>query len=213
MGNFENYLHDARLSDRVLFSVMGPHANETVSDIFVRKIEDIARVGHTYWLHRSWKAKPDHVQMFCNGTPLFVLFLNPSAKGGARETIETQVATHFSSDAHEWFSMPAGLSAVTGKMNMAHAFKFDVLIEATPSDYPTIDLWKYRECGAGNMPVRFKLGASTLCAERGDTSLSSNRMTSHQREIVAIGRLCSPFSVWLRKGGSEDALKLPQQLP
>jgi hypothetical protein len=198
MDAFNNCLTQARIADRVLFSVMGPHAKEGVNEIFSRKIKDIEVVGHTCWLHRSCKAKPDQVQRFCGGIPLFVIFLNPSSKEGARLTTEAQKATHFSVDSRNWSVMPPGLGPVTGKMGIAFGLTFDVLATAPTSPTAYIDLWEYHHCESADAPIRFNLGASTLCAERGDTSSSPLKLVSHLREVVAVGRLCLPFSVWLR---------------
>jgi hypothetical protein len=52
-------------SKYLIISVIGPHAHETENTIFKRKIEDINKVGKTFWLTKSHQSKPDMVQQFC----------------------------------------------------------------------------------------------------------------------------------------------------
>jgi hypothetical protein len=45
-----------------LLSVIGSHAGEEMNVIFNKKIEDMTKVGKTFWLIKSYMAKPPIVQ-------------------------------------------------------------------------------------------------------------------------------------------------------
>ena len=49
----------------IVISIMGPHAGESEDEIFQRKIDDISKIGLTFWLIRSHQAKPNMVQEIC----------------------------------------------------------------------------------------------------------------------------------------------------
>jgi hypothetical protein len=55
-------LDDILSNKYFVISVMGPYAGESERAIFERKIDDIHRIGRTFWLIRSHRAKPLMVQ-------------------------------------------------------------------------------------------------------------------------------------------------------
>jgi len=57
-----------------------------------------------------------------------------------------------------------------------------------------IDLWDFEE--QSGMPLRFYPNACSICCRKAGIKQSSPK--SHIRRLIAIGRLCSPFSVWVR---------------
>jgi hypothetical protein len=61
-----------------------------------------------------------------------------------------------------------------------------------------VDLWSYADRSHPEMPLRFILGCSTVCAVREDMAAHPARMKSRYRAAVAVGRLVAPFCVWLR---------------
>ena len=175
---------------------MGDHAGESAEVIFNRKKADIDRTGKTFWLIRSPKARPAHVQEICTMAPVYTIFVAPATRGGARPTIEENSAEEYSKDGVLWHRLPNGLSPVTGKLDTgAAALVFD-LIETDISG--TLDLWSYGELSDNHKPLRFILGCSTVCASRMDTQSHPERMKSRYREIVAVARLVQPYCVWLR---------------
>lgn len=181
-------------ADRVVLSVMGPHANEDESAIFARKISDIAATGQTLWLCQSPPARPDRAQAFFKDSGE-ILFLAPATTGGARPTTSAEQMTEFSTDKSRWEAIPA-MSPVTGRrIASAYAFVLEslVLCEASAS----VDLWQYA-AGIGDDPVRFKLGVSTLLARKCDTSEQEGRLKSRMRRVIAVGRLVEPYAVWVR---------------
>jgi len=184
-----------------VLTVMGPHAGEDSDVIFSRKIADIRAVGRTFWLIRSHKAKPDMVQRLCSTafrqwfTPL-CLFLEPSSPGGAAPTKTSSAATNYSSDGTEWRTLPQGIGPVTGQITRgACALVFDQL---SVTESQVIDLWHYTDFFDQAQPVKIRQGASTVCVVRQDTRTHLDRMKSHLRRVMGIGRLTEPFAVWLK---------------
>jgi len=179
-----------------IVSVMGPHAQEDSDAIFARKTADVARVGLTFWLMRSPKARPPQVSALCRHSPVFALFVGPATPGGARPTTKGDPATEYSCDRGSWHPLPDGMSPVAGKLDScAAALVFDML---TTDVNTTLDLWGYADASMPASPLRFKLGCSTVCALRTDMGLHPSRMKSRYRPIVALARLTDPYCVWLR---------------
>ncbi|MCL5421464.1 MAG: hypothetical protein M1461_03195 [Nitrospirae bacterium] len=177
-------------------SVMGDHAGEGADAIFDRKKADIERIGKTFWLMRSPKARPAQVQGICNTIPAYTIFVEPATKGGARPTTEEDAAKEYSDDGVLWHRLPKGLSPVTGKLDTgATALVFDMM---TTDVSGTLDLWDYGELSDIHNPIRFILGCSTVCAVRKDTKSHPEKMKSRYREIVAVARLADPYCVWIR---------------
>lgn len=184
-----------------VLSVMGPHAGEDSDAIFARKIADIRKAGLTFWVVRSHKAKPDMIQAIGlavrpgSGAPLCG-FLAPSSAGGATPTKASGAATEYSADRSAWQALPSGITPVTGQMTRSTcALIFDHLCLRESS---VVDLWQYADYFDAGQPVRIRQGASTVGVVRGDTSKHPDRMKSHLRQIMAVGRLVEPFAVWLR---------------
>jgi len=187
--------------DYSLFSVMGPHAGEDSDAIFARKIADVRNAGRTFWVVRSHKAKPNMIQTIgatgCSGSgEPFCAFLAPSSPGGAVPTKTSSAATEYSADRCEWRSLPAGITPVTGQLTPnTCALVFDQLrLQASA----VVDLWQYADFFAPEQPVKIRQGASTLGVIRNDTSTHPERMKSHLRQVIAVGRLVHPFAVWLK---------------
>ena len=201
-GSLQNRSEETMRSRKYsVFSVMGPHAGEDSETIFTRKIADVKNVGRTLWVVRSHKAKPDMIQSIgatvCNtsGEPLCA-FLAPSTTGGAVPTKTSTAAVEYSADRREWTPIPHGMTAVTGKMTPSTcALVFDQLFLLTSA---FVDLWQYADFFEPNQPVIIRQGASTLGVMQKDTSNHPNRMKSHCRQVIAVGRLAHPFAVWLR---------------
>lgn len=189
-------LEAALACPQCVVSVMGDHAGEGADAIFKRKEEDIDRTGKTFWLMRSPKARPAHVQGICTTVPAYTIFVEPATKGGARPTIEKDTAEEYSGDGVLWHRLPKGLSPVTGKLDTgATALVFDMMSTDVSG---TLDLWSYGELLDINKPLRFILGCSTVCAARIDTKSHPERMKSRYRGIVAVARLAHPYCVWVR---------------
>ena len=191
----------ANAHDFAVISVMGPHAGEGTGTIFKRKADDTRNVGKTFWLVRSYKAKPPTVQSICTiaagkAMKVHCLFVEPSSQGGAVPTKSCSAACAYSVDGSTWLSLPRGLGPVTGLMKAgACALVFDELVL---KEQTTVDLWDYADFCEPRSPVIIRQGASTICAVRKDMSSHPKRMKANVRCLVAVGRLARPYAVWLR---------------
>jgi hypothetical protein len=184
-------------SSRCVISVIGAHAGELPDVIFERKSRDISHVGRTFWLIRSYKAKPGSIQKLCAGDPAYVIFVAPSTSGGARPTETDDAASEYSVDGVLWNSLPSGLTPVTGKLDrQSSALVFDAL--ATVRQEILLDIWNYAELDDPDKPIRTMLGCSSIGAIRKDTRGHVERMKSQYRPVIAVARLSSPYGVWVR---------------
>ncbi len=189
-------LEQALACPQLVISVMGAHAGESAHVIFQRKIRDIDLVGNTFWIIRSPKARPDHIQAICKTSTAHAIFVEPATKNGARPTSEANRAKEFSEDQVSWHSLPEELSPVTGKLDRsATALVFDMM---TTDVRGALDLWEYADFSDTDKPIRFVLGCSTVCAVRQETESLPGKLQSRYRGIVAVARFTTPFGVWVR---------------
>nr|AAU84339.1 hypothetical protein GZ9D8_8 [uncultured archaeon GZfos9D8] len=181
---------------------MGSHAGESETEIFNRKIQDIDKVSLTFWLMKSHKAKPQMVQQLCleannKNTKIYCIFIEASSKGGAIPTKTASFAKSYSKDKLTWDVLPHGLSPVTGKIDdNAYALVFDQLERV--DDVINFDLWMYANFFDENSPIKIIQGASTVCAVKKDMINHSDKIKSRSRKVIAVGRLCEPFCVYLK---------------
>jgi hypothetical protein len=92
--------------------------------------------------------------------------------------------------------MPHEIGPVTGEMDDATAaLVFDRL---TTSVDGVLDLWRYADAATPDLPVRFALGTSTVCALQTGVTSHPRRMKSRYGRILAVGRLAEPYCVWSR---------------
>ncbi len=179
--------------DRLLLSVVGPHAGEDEASIFKRKMADLKKSCQTFWLCHSHNARPEFTQMFCDGRDgeVPVLFLAPASRRGARPTTESSVMREYSAEKKLWTPLPKEISPVTGKASStAYALVLSELHLGNKD--AEIDL---SECidAVEDKPVKFRLGASTVIAKR-----SAEKRPPNMRRIVAVGHLAAPYAVWVR---------------
>ena len=184
------------MTESCVFSVVGAHAGEELAAIFNRKAHDVATIGRTFWLFRSHKCNPIDVQCVCSTQRTRVLFLAPTSVGGARPTVEREAATEYSVDGRLWGLLPEGLSPVTGKLGVSSCALVIGSLDLRCSE--TVDLWGYGEAVSPRSPVRFMLGASTICAVGSDTSSLDSRAKSRFRSVLASATLVAPYCVWVR---------------
>ena len=185
----------------VVISVMGPHAGEAEAEIFKRKIGDIEKIGKTFWLFKSHQGRPDKVQNICKRAreedkAVYCIFIEASSKFGATPTKAASLAKSYSADRKIWENLPTELSRVTGKVDTsAYALVFD---ELELVQQKRIDLWDYANYFEQDHPVRISQGGSTLCGVRKNMKTHTNKIKAHIRKVIALGRLCDPFCVWLK---------------
>ena len=189
-----------RIADitHLVISVMGPHAGESENEIFDRKIQDIINVGFTFWLMKSPKSKPELVCELClkakaKNTVCYCVFIEPSSKGGAIPTKSASPAKEYSKDKIRWLNLPQGLSPVTGKLP-----SYGLVLNHLELVKDNIDLWNYADFFNQNSPIKIIRGASTICSIKKDMSSHSSKIKSRFRKVIAIGKICEPFCVYLR---------------
>jgi len=183
-----------------ILHVIGPHAGETPEEILNRKIEDCTRVGFTFWVLKSHKARPDQVAELCRAATnrqekAKVIFIAPSSPGAAKDTKGAQPAKEFSLDGESWSPMPKGLGPVTGALGGG---VWALRIEKLRIALGEIDLWNYGELLNPQLPIKFNQTAPAFCAAPSDTSKHCKRMKSRFRPIIAEGDILLPSCALIR---------------
>lgn len=182
-----------------IVSVIGTHAGESINKIFTRKIKEIKDTGFSFWLHKSYNAKPDLVNRMIRvnkDKPVKCYFIT-SSRGikGARSTISADVAKEFSNNGKNWDRIPNKIK-VTGKIQNAYALVFNSIM--FPKSKKDIDLRYYNFFQKPLEPIKMRSGASTICAIKLQEQNKMGYIVSYKREIIAIGKLAKPYCVWLR---------------
>ena len=179
----------------IIISVVGTHAGESLQRIFKRKKKEIEKAGYTYWLYKSHSAKPNTVQKLAKfgKNNLDCYFISASARSGSRPTKEQGISKYFSVDGNQWQKIPRDI-LVTGSSKSA----FALVLKEVNLVQRNIDLWNYSSFNDSDNPIRIRLGDSTLTAVKKSSAMHPDKMGSHIRKVIAVGRLISPFSVWLK---------------
>jgi hypothetical protein len=189
-------LHEALDAPWCVISVVGAHAGEGADAILDRKVADCRAAGRTLWVAKSAKARPRQIQELCASSAGYVIFGEPATPGGARATTHAARAIEYSADGSNWLVLPPGIGPVTGQMDgAATALVFSRLATDVEG---VLDLWRYADAANQDLPVKFKLGSSTVCAVHRAMASHPDRMKSRYRGIVAVGRLVEPYCAWVR---------------
>jgi hypothetical protein len=197
MGIPMTMLQDALAAEHVILSSAGAHAGQAWHKIVARKQADIGRAGHSVWVVNSNATRPEIVQPFCHDHDAhYVIFVSRLLRNSKSDDgpPSSERAQGYSSDGRTWIPLPfwpqdrKGLSEVTGRINRATAgFWFDALEEI---DSGEIDLRSYS-----------KLTGQTLEGfQKHESAYPVRRMGVVNRrgyQVLAVGRLASPFAVWL----------------
>jgi len=184
----------------VVISVVGPHASESEEEIFKRKRKEIKDTGKSFWLYRSYKAKPDVVRDLSkealekSNTPLCI-FIQASSKKGAQPTKQADRMREFSVDRKNWKKIPSGI-LVTGSSKNSFIMVFNKLDLIERKEF--LNLWNYSLFGASGKAVKMTLGASTVCCSKESSEDDPNKIKSNLRKVVAVGELTHPFAAWVR---------------
>ena len=185
----------------VVISIIGFHGGSSPVAILKRKVDDIAANGHTYWLHRSYKARPEDVRKACKSSNgpccLFVAASGATANkphGISRPTTTDEDAREWSIDKQEWLHFQVGQSFVSGKVKdgMAHALVFNRIEIVEGAEM--VDLWGFSE--RNGSPLKFFPNACSICCQ--DAMPKNCAPKSRMRRLVAKGWFSDPFSVWLK---------------
>lgn len=176
-----------------VLSVIGPHAGESMSQIYERKIQDIAKVGKTFWITSCGKFIFEKINELCTAKDLYVIFIAPSSPNGARPATMETAASGYTING-EFFPFPVNMSPVTGNITRkTAALVFDELQLLDENNAPELDLWNYLDA-VTLKPIRFALGGSTKPCIL-NTSSEKSGMKSRYRKISAIGHFAAPFCV------------------
>ena len=195
MTDIKNVLN----AEYVIISVMGPHAGKSETEIFERKIKEIQNCCKSFWLYRSYAAKPNTVQSLCKVAgekqmQAYCIFIEP-AGGTAQPTKERNVAAEYSQDNKRWVRIPSCIK-VTGKIKNAYALVFDEINRL--DEEVSLNLWDYSEFERPGKALEIRQGRSTLCAVKTSSEHASEKVSSKIRRIMACARLEDPFAIWLR---------------
>ncbi|RLC35607.1 hypothetical protein DRH14_00500 [Candidatus Shapirobacteria bacterium] len=180
----------------LILSIVGTHAEENLSNIFNRKINEINNTSYTFWLIKSFRAKTEQIQQMAQSSlntsqKIYCFFISPSQKNGAQPTKIVSLAQQFSNDNINWLKIPKQIK-VTGKIdNHTTGLVFDKI---SLTKNTQIDLWQYSNFFDQSKPIKMSQGASTVCAIK----KYNQGMKSRYRQILAIGRLKHPYAVFLR---------------
>lgn len=179
----------------VVVSVIGSHAGEDISPIFMRKNDEIERNGKTYWLIKSFKARTSQIQELCKqagkeGEDVYCIFITASSKNGARPTTHEILVQQISENVNEWITLAKDVK-ITGKIDKQSTALVLSNLEIFNSPV-SLDLWDYSELDGA--PVKLQLGASSVCCIR----QPSTGMKSRIRNVAGWAKLISPFAVWVK---------------
>lgn len=205
--NSKSLISAALSAPRCIISIARDHANEDINGILNRKINDIKKVGLTFWFQKSPGVIPPLVRSLCASEgQMYAFFIEPSSKGNKQHREKSiQIATEYSEDNNRWRlisqSYP-GLGQVTSEIGTpAYALVFDKLeiIQGTP--HPSLDLWNYADSQNPQMPINlggWRRRYPAVCAVKKNMSNHHGLLKSRHRRIVAVARLVEPYGVFLR---------------
>lgn len=188
--------HSSKKSNHALITVVGSHAGESLSAIILRKQKEVQQRAIAYWLFKSFKARTLQVQGLCKearlqGEVVDCYFIEASQKNGARPTNYDDSVKFISEDAAVWKPLTKECK-ITGKIDKQSTALVLSDIRLA-EDSTTVDLWDYSEFQTG-LPVKLQLGASTVCCYK----TPSIGMQSRLRRVIATGKLCPPYAVWVK---------------
>lgn len=183
------------MDNGVVITIVGEHAGESLSQIFQRKKNDIDQYGYTYWLFKSHSARPEVVQQLAQKIKenLKCYFIHASTKSGARPTKQQEVSRSYSSDNITWKPIHSQMR-VTGSSSSS----FALVLKEIKLTESLIDLWDYSRYPDLDLPIKPRLGDSTIPAIEKYSGDHPGKVISHVREVVAIGELVFPFCVYLK---------------
>jgi hypothetical protein len=185
-------LQDALAAEYSILSSAGSHAREDWRTIVTRKSADIATVKHSVWVLNSNAARPDAVQSFCNEHKArYVIFVSRERNGKPNVGPSTEdKARLYSPNNRSWFPLDPALSHVTGKLNRGTTGIWLDALEEVPKG--TLNLGCFHKQSDGEILSRFQLHESTYPVRRVIPACDGGY------QILAVGRLVSPFAVWLK---------------
>jgi hypothetical protein len=202
----------ALISRYSIIHVMGDQCGETAQEIIRRKIHDNENryAKLTLWAQHSRLAKPDHVRSLCAKGTVY-LYLVADRRGGRirmpgqQTKAKYRAATHYhpgDRGADGWkLVSELNISDVTDNRSYldnqkAYALALGPLQYLDPAYPIRMQDWA-NTTGEAMVPVRTRMGAHAICAEREDMSKHAE-VWIKERVIIAIAPLVEPFAVWLK---------------
>lgn len=177
--------------DRIVISVVGPHAGENYGAIIKRKRKEISDTKYCFWYINSYVARPDTIQNFFNGiNDSYCLFIESVGKKD-ENTITRDTAREYSIDGKNWEKIPPTVK-VTGLLNKgATALIIDELESLDAKiNFNIKEYYNYLNSEKDKQLIL--QGKSTVCCKKKECK--ENR----SRKILAIGHLIKPYGVWVK---------------
>jgi hypothetical protein len=180
-------------AEHVLLASSGSHALEDWQKIMDRKSADIRSVGNTIWVANSNAARPEAVQSFCNRHQArYVIFVSRSRPTKSDSgTQRNQRARAYSEDQLSWSSLDSRLGEVTGDIKRSTTGLWLDALEQIATG--SLSLECYVKHSDGQPLTRFWPSDSMYPVRR----CREGDFPNGAYQILAAGRLASPFAVWL----------------
>ncbi len=169
--------------NNIVFSLVGPHAGQSLEEIFERKIKDCETLNETFWVYHSHRCTKS---LFNAHKPSEVFFISASKPGAAKQTKSSTLAQQFFKD-NEWFEFDKDLSPVTGRIHSkSTAFQLANLRMVNE----TINFNDYADV-ITNKSLRFSQFCSTTIGTRSKNNTEESRLRTIcakaiLKDIVAI---------------------------
>jgi hypothetical protein len=155
----------------VVFSLVGPHAGQSLEEIFERKIKDCKTLKETFWVYQSSRCTKS---LFSTHKPSEILFVSASKPGAAKQTKSSTIAQQFFKN-NQWFDFNKDLSPVTGRIHSkSTAFQLTNLRMVNEE----IDFNDYTDI-VTNKPLRFSQFCSTTIG-----AISKNKSEESRPRII-----------------------------
>ena len=152
----------------VVFSLVGPHAGQSLEEIFERKIKDCEVLKETFWVYQSSCCTKG---LFDTHKPSEILFISASKPGAAKQTKSSTLAQQFFKN-KQWFGFNKDLSPVTGRIHSkSTAFQLTNLRMVNE----TIDFNDYTDITT-NKPLRFSQFCSTTIGAMSENNTEESRL-------------------------------------
>ena len=174
--------------ERVVFSIVGKHAGEEISEILKRKLTDLAIVGQTFWMVSIDEKVASKINDLIAEGETHVLFLESSGK--ARPAVsEERAEGYIDIDGNE-NKFSSALSPVTGNINKyAYAFMLSDLTICAPKSYKIDTCFFEDQFLQTEESVKFTLGYSTVPCKK--LQCPRHGMKSRERYVTGTAKIIS----------------------
>jgi len=179
----------------IIGSIVGPHAGETLEEIFPRKNNDILKANKTIWLVNSSQVSPGIIKRFClNEKNIYCYFLLSASNKQGNQTVKKYHARFYSNNFIDWEKINDNLSPISGKIDLMTT---GIIINKIELINEELDFWDYIDYLDGLRSVLTFRGGSTFCAKKSNYKIQGSK--SNIRTVIAKARLCEPYAVFLRR--------------